>query len=155
MKPGVLVLLMSATAIAGEADIVDTFTIKAPLTRVVEWVDAHAADLRAVCNIELLGQDEDGIKLRRQNNRGTWVWTQREEIERGDGTWKMRTELVECVEGGIERLGGTVTMTGDGQETRVRYESHATVDTVKSRDLEFDLKAKGRRIRNLMQESIR
>lgn len=151
----VLLAVVSSAASAGEAAVRDEFTIHAPFASVTAWLDAHAAECREAINVELLEQDGEVYKLRRENGRGVFVWRQRERIERRPTEWRMRTALVDCLEGGIARLDGHVVIVPSGASTKITAESAASVAGIKSRDLEFDLKSRARRLRRLMEESIR
>lgn len=155
MKYAVLALVLAGSVHAGEAAIRDEFTIDASFEKVTAWIDAHAAEMREAVNVQLLEQDGDVYKLRRSNNRGTWVWRQRERVERRPAEWRLRSALVDCLEGGLHKLDGHVVIVPDGPGvTRVTAESAADVDGIKSRQVEYDLQTRARRLRKLLEESV-
>jgi hypothetical protein len=121
---------------------------------VTEWVDSSASKIRESCNVELVEQAADVLTLKRQNNRGLWVWKQRESVTRSKGRFTYVSSLVESLEGGISRLDGTVTIEEVGGRTKVSAKTAAVVDGIRDRDVQFDLRARARRVKNIMQENL-
>lgn len=152
-----LILIMSLFASlgrAGEASVSDEFVLEAPFDRVSKWIDGNADAIRESINVQLVEQHGDTLTLRRQNNRGSWQWKQKESVVKVSGRWEYTTTLVESIEGGIQKLDGMVEIREDGGKTRVVAKTVAVIDDVKSRDLKFDLQARARRIKKLMQEEL-
>lgn len=154
LRPLTLWLLLAALAAAGEAKISEEFWIEAPFARVTSWVDSHAREIREACNVQLLEQHGDVLVLQRKNNRGNWVWKQRESCTKTPGRWSYVSALVECVEGGMHTLDGVVTIEEVGARTRITATSTARIEDVKERELEYDLKTRARRIRKVIQEAV-
>lgn len=150
----ILFALLEAAAIAGEAAISDEFVLNAPFDRVTAWIEANAAAVRESVNVQLVEQHGDTLTLKRENNRGTWVWKQRETVDKTKSRWLYTTTLIESVEGGISRLDGTVTIEEAGGKTKIIAKTAAVVDDVNSRDVRFDLHARARRIKKVMQENL-
>jgi hypothetical protein len=146
--------LAEASAFAGEATVTDQFELDAPFERVTAWIDANGAAIRDAVNVKLVEQHRDTLTLRRENNRGCWVWKQREDVSKTAGRWSYTTKLVECVEGGVTRLDGTVTIEELGGRTKITATTSAEVEDIKSRDLRFDLFARARRIKKLITEAV-
>jgi hypothetical protein len=146
--------MVASVAAAGEATVTDEFVIEAPFARVTEWVDSSASKIRESCNVELVEQAADVLTLKRQNNRGLWVWKQRESVTRSKGRFTYVSSLVESLEGGISRLDGTVTIEEVGGRTKVSAKTAAVVDGIRDRDVQFDLRARARRVKNIMQENL-
>lgn len=150
----ILFSLLEVAAVAGEAAISDEFVINAPFDRVTAWIEANAAKVRESVNVELVEQHGDTLTLKRANNRGTWIWRQHETVNKTKGLWTYSSRLVESVEGGISRLDGTVTIEESGGRTKIVAKTAAAVDDVSSRDVRFDLYARARRIKRVMQENL-
>ena len=150
----VLFAILGGAAIAGDAEISDEFVLNAPFDRVTAWIEANAARVRESINVVLVEQHGDTLTLKRENNRGTWVWRQHETVNKTKGLWTYTTRLVESVEGGISRLDGTVTIEESGGRTKIVAKTAAVVDDVSSRDVRFDLHARARRIKRVMQENL-
>lgn len=150
----ILFALLEVSSFAGEASITDEFVIEAPFDRVTAWIEANAAKVRESVNVELVEQHGDTLTLKRENNRGTWIWRQHETVSKTKGRWLYTTRLVESVEGGISRLDGTVTIEESGGKTKILAKTAAVVDDVSNRDVRFDLFARARRIKKVMQENL-
>lgn len=148
-----ILAMCSTLAAAGEATVKEEFIIEAPLDRVTAWVDGHAAELRDSVNVQLVEKVGEVLTLKRKNNRGTWVWRQRESVARTASKYSYATALVECLEGGIRRMDGVVSMEQDGSRTKVTATTTAEVEDIKSRELEYDLKTRARRIKKVLQEA--
>lgn len=148
------ILLVSSAALAGEATVSDEFTIDAPFDRVSEWVDASAAKIRESCNVQLVEQAGNELTLRRENNRGRWVWKQRETVTRAKGSYRYVTALSESVEGGISRLDAVVIIEESGGRTKVSASTTAAVDGLRDKEVRFDLLARARRVKKVMKESL-
>lgn len=148
-----LLALCSTLAVAGDASIKEEFYVDAPLARVTDWVDAHAAEIRDSVNVQLVEKVGEVLTLKRKNNRGTWVWRQRESVAKTGTKYSYVTALVECLEGGIRRMDGVVSMEEDGSRTKVTATTTAEVEDIKSRELEYDLKTRARRIKKVLQEA--
>lgn len=147
-------ILLSSAAVAGEATVTDEFTLNAPFDRVTAWIDASAAKIRESCNVQLVEQAGNELTLKRENNRGRWVWKQREIVTRTKGTYKYVTSLTESIEGGVSRLDGVVIIEESGGKTKVSASTTAEVDDLRDKEVRFDLLARARRVKKVMEEGL-
>lgn len=154
MRCFLAVLLISGVAAAGEATVTDEFEVNAPFDRVTAWIDSSAAKIRESCNVQLVEQNGDQLTLKRENNRGRWIWKQRESVTRTKGSFKYVTTLTESVEGGISRLDGVVIIEESGGATKIAASTTAEVDGLRDKEVRFDLLARARRIKKVMMESL-
>lgn len=153
MKCAAIIVLMSAISFAGDATVTEEFYIDAPIDRVTSWVEAHAAELRDAVNVQLVEKVGEVLTLKRKNNRGVWLWRQRETSVKTQEKYSYATTLVECMEGGIKRMDGVVSMSQEGSRTKVSATTTAEIEDIKSRELEYDLKTRARRIKKVLQEA--
>lgn len=146
--------LVCGVVFAGEATVTDEFLLSAPFDRVTEWIDSSASKIRESVNVKLVEQHGDTLTLARENNRGRWVWKQKETVTRTKGSFKYVTALIESVEGGIRKLDGVVIIEEAGGKTRVSATTIAEVNGLRDKEVRFDLLSRARRIKKVMQESL-
>lgn len=147
-------LLICSAAFAGEATVTDEFILEAPFDRVTDWIDSSAGKIRESVNVKLVEQQGDVLTLSRENNRGRWVWKQKESVTRTKGTFRYITALVESVEGGVQKLDGVVIIEEAGGRTKVSATTTAEVEGLRDKEVRFDLLARARRIKKVLQESL-
>lgn len=150
----IAMIALSSAVLAGDATVTDEFVLDAPFDRVVAWIDASAAKIRESCNVKLVEQKGDVLTLSRENNRGRWVWKQKENVTRTKGAYKYVTALTESVEGGINRLDGVVIIEEHGGKTKVSASTTAEVDGLRDKEVRLDLFSRARRVKKVMQESL-
>lgn len=155
MRPALMVwLMMTASALAGEASVTESFHVDAPHEAVIDWLGSHQAECRTAMSVQLIGESDGVLTLRRENRRGHWVWTQRDTITTAPGRWHLKSRLVDGLEGGIRRFESDVTITADGNRTLVSAVSTAEVENVSHKELKIDLNGRGRRLQELLRREV-
>lgn len=150
---GVL-LILAAPVFGGEATVTDSFILDSPFEKVVAWLDTNQPKIRAAVNVQLVSDRDGVLKLRRVNRRGEWVWLQDDVITQRNGEWKLRSRLVESLEGGLEHFESEVVLVASGEKTAISATSSARVKEANDREVRTDLHGRARRIKELLEKEL-
>lgn len=135
----------------GSGEIEEEFSMDADFERVASFVCDKKKDILKEMNIEFLEDMKGGrVKLKRKNSRGTFVWVARETFHRQDGVFHYKSNLEECISGGVERMDCEVKISKFERGCRIKASVSASVEDVSSKDIRFDIKMKCRRIKRMI-----
>lgn len=139
----------------GRAEIEEKFKIDSSFKDVTNFIESNKKKIMEKINVSLIEDFGNGkIKLKRQNNRGKFVWIAKESINKNSDSFYYTCELVESIEGNIQEMNSKITISKNGDACDLRALLSISVEDIGSKDLKIDMKMKCRRIKNMLIEEL-
>lgn len=139
----------------GQTEIEENFEIESSFENVTNFIDSNKKEIMDEINIKLIEDFGDGtIKLKRQNNRGKFIWIAKESIEKSSDLFVYRCKLMDAVEGGIQDMNSEITINRSKNKCKIKALMSISVEDISSKDLKMDMKMKCRRIKRMLIEKL-
>lgn len=114
-------------ALSAQVEVQKTFTLKAAVPDVVNWLAVHRDDLSASTRWTVVGRSGDMVRLVRSTPRGTFDITVRERLFRIGDTAYYSTELVHCHRGQVLAQTVRASVSPSGTGCRITVSAFANV----------------------------
>jgi hypothetical protein len=138
----------------GHAEIQEEFEIENTFEKITDFIKNNKKEIMEEINIKLIEDLGEGkIKLKRQNNRGKFIWVAKEIVKKESNSFCYESNLIESIEGGIQEMSSKITISKIEEKCKIKVYMSVSVEGISSKDIKMDIKMKIRRLKKIVIEN--